>query len=230
MSIGVSFRKPGIYDALSATHRVVLKKDEKYFPAGGIISGAATRDPGNTDDTDKLRAGFLMGIISASSKWAASVLGVTSNAEADGSTSVETSAAAGDELVRRIGATGSFKLFGPANSGGIVRSQSVAYSAESAGTITVTALVNAFIAGSLICPTDGSEYMRSFIPDGYPMKVSDESGTSIDVDWPNIPMAGLIDSSVLLPAWPSDVSLRQWIMDNLRTFGPAFTFDHVAGL
>src|SRR3972149_7120596 len=100
----------------TATHRKVFFDGRwDYDLAGGkIINGTKSRDPGNTGNIDVLRAGLLMGRVTASGLYAASVLGVTTNAEAIGATTIEVSAAVATELVRRVGATGTFTLTGPA--------------------------------------------------------------------------------------------------------------------
>jgi hypothetical protein len=227
MAIAPVYNVPGVQSDRTAVQRRVMRQGAyEMFAGGGIINGATARDPGNTSDVDKLRAGVLMGLRTSDDQWSPSILGTTTNAEADASVAVETGEFVGDEVIRRIGATGDFKLTGPASAGGVVRTATVTYSAEAAGTLTVTALVDAFIAGSFIQPTDGSEYPRSFIPDGFPVKMTDVDGVSIDTEWPCIPIGGVVDASQLIN-WPSDVSLRQWIINWLNYNGARFHFDHI---
>lgn len=233
MAIENVYGLPGFRSPRTASHRVILAQgDYTYLAQGGVIDGTTSRDPGNTGDIDVLRAGLLMGILTSGGQWSPSILGVTSNAEAVGATTLETSAAVATELVRRVGATGTFKLTGPPTAGGVVVTETVTYSAvnTSTGAITATAIANAFVAGSFIQPTDGAETPVSFIPDGYGIKVTDQDGTSVDVEFPQIPVSGVLDSSMLLPAWPSDAALRQWIVNRLNDAAAGkFVFDHTYG-
>src|SRR5262245_53159828 len=101
MSTSFYWGPPGIAAARTASHRAVfLHRSETFLPQGRIIAGDASRDPGNTPDLGVLRAGLLMGKIStvinglgAVGKYAPSVIGVTSNAEAAASTLIEANAA-----------------------------------------------------------------------------------------------------------------------------------------
>jgi len=219
---------PGIVNGPFTAARVVFRQRSEMFLAGGkSIDGVASRDAGNTPIT-VLRPGLLMGKITATGLYAPSVIGVTTNAEAAGSTSIEAAAAVVTELIRRQGTTGTFKLTGPPAANGVVATETVTYSAASGTTITVTAIANAYVAGSMIQPTDGSETPRTFIPDwdGYGLKVVDGDGTSYaSIDFPKFPVAGIVYSAQLLP-WPADTSLRAWIVARLNdAFGAQLVFD-----
>lgn len=230
---------PGMRTAVEAAHRLVTRGgwNPDILPMGRIIAGACSRDPGNDTYVSRLRAGILMGKISSVVNslgtvgyYAPSILGVTTNAEAVGSTSIQAAAAVVTELVRRCGATGTFKLTGPGEAGGAVITETVTYSAGSTTNITVTAIVNNFIAGSFIQPTDGSDDPLTFIPNGWPIPVADPEGASVDVEFGVIPIDCVIDSAQLLPAWPSDASLKHWIVSRLsRQGGGRFTFNHLYG-
>lgn len=233
MSIEQVYGIPGVRAARTATHRSVLAQGEfTYLKQGVLISGANSRDPLNTGNVDVLLGGLLMGRITSGGLWAPSILGVTSNAEAAGSTAVEVSVATATELNRRVGASGTFKLAGPPSAAGVVTTETVTYSAINlaTGAITVTALVNAFIAGSFVQPTDGSEMPRSLIPDTFGYKVTDQDGVSVtNVPWDLVPIAGCIDASQIRN-WPSDTSLRAFITTRLNdAAGGQFVFDHIYG-
>ncbi len=91
---------------------------------------------------------------------------------------------------------------------------------------TTTGVDGRFVAGSFAGPTDGSETPRSFVPNGTGILVP----SSGDVYFDQIPITGDIDSSQLLPAWPTDTSLRQWVVDSLNAVGYGrFGFDHKLG-
>jgi hypothetical protein len=161
-------------------------------------------------------------------EFANSIYGVTTNAEAVGSTSIQAIAAVITELVRRRGSTGDFYLIGPGSAGGVIVKELVTYSAASSTNITVTAIANAFIAGSFICPTDGSEEPLAFIPDSAPLSMVDSDGTRTKKEWPDLPVGQIVDSSELLPAWPSDTSLQAWLVSRLNQAGGGkFIFDHL---
>jgi hypothetical protein len=216
---------PGIQSPRTASHRALfLQRSETFLAQGRTLSGQCSRDPGNTSDVDKLRAGLLLGKITTVVNslgtvgyFAPSVLGVTTNAEAIGATTIEAAAGVVTELLRRCGTTGTFILTGPPTANGVVQSETVTYSAASGTAITVTAIANAYVAGSFIQPTDGSQTPLTLIPDwDYPIKVTDPDGTSLSaVDFPKVPVSGIIDGDQLLPS-PTDTSLRTWIANRLN--------------
>lgn len=228
---------PGMRAARSAVSRMVTRggRMPEILPEGRIIAGACSRDPSNTVDVTRLRPGLLLGKISSVVNslgtvgyYAPSILGVTTNAEAVGSTSIEASAAVVTELVRRCGASGTFSLVGPGSSGGVIQTETVTYTAASGTTITVTAIANNFIAGSFICPTDGSQDPLTFVPNGWAMPVTDSDSSSIDVPFGELPIGCIVDGAQLLPVWPSDTSLQEWIRSRLsRASGGKFTFSEV---
>lgn len=219
---------PGVRAERTATFRRVFKQSGKMGLAlGKIIDGSKGRDPLNTGDVNVLRAGVLLGQITASDKYAPSIMGITTNAEAVGSTAVEAAAAVVTELVRRVGASGTFKLIGPSVANGPVAIETVTYSAASGTSITVTALVNAFVAGSFIAPTDGSEIPLTFVPDGYGIKVTDTDDANLDVQFPDFPIGGVLESAQIVN-WPSDTGLRAWLVAQLnQQAGGQFVFDHL---
>lgn len=226
---------PGMRAAKTVVQRMVTRggRIPDILPSGKVLSGACSRDPGN-DLVTRLRAGLLMGKIASVvnslgsvGHYAPSILGVTTNAEAAGSTSIQAAAAVVTELVRRCGASGTFKLTGPGSAGGTIVTETVTYSAASSVNITCTAIVNNFIAGSFIQPTDGSEDILTFLPSGAPMMATDFDGTSIAQEFAEVPIGCIIDSDQLLPAWPSDASLQEYIVSRLaRDGGGHFTFSH----
>lgn len=135
---------PGIGTTVTATPREILAGNSQfaqYIPGGRIVSGAAARDPGNINDIGVLRAGMLLGKITASGKYAPSVIGPTTAALGGAQTTLTTSAATAVEVARRLGTSGTLKLAGPAVAGGTTRTFTVTYSAvnTTTGAITVTA-------------------------------------------------------------------------------------------
>lgn len=340
MSIKPLLGRPRVGTEIQVTHRVVSRQGFWVFLANGVlVDGALTRDPGNSaDSVFTIRPGTLMGKVAASGRYANSVIGNASGALAGTGTTVTVSAAEAAELVRRVGATGTFKLTGPPSAAGVVRTLTATYSAvnTSNGQVTITALgvnqqedvrlnpastggnlqlnvaktdgtrvttaniawnatdttylaainsaldtatgvtggivataisatdpdlgftltysgtgyaglswpeaevavlptsstswftaprtaaVNgAFVSGSLVQPTDGSETPLTLIPDGHGFDVPADSSHT---EWPLVPIGAVIDDPQILP-WPADASLRAWIRSSLSTIpGGKFTF------
>lgn len=333
---------PGQYTGVSVTPRhVFLNGDFEWYRAGGIIiDGTASRDPSNSN-VNVLRPGLVMGKITSSGKMAPSIFGVLTNAEANGSTQLEASAAVMTEIARRIGSSGTVKVTGPPTANGTVRTITATYSAISSTNMTITAMsanevqtltfgaaatggtlrlrvpkadgtfvttgpitwdttdatylsnINTaldaatgvtggivatgaapdtaltftfsgtgyaglpqptemisvhtfptstttatvvrtttgvdgrFVAGSFLQPTDGSESPVSVIGDGSGINVfSSDGSTAVDQPWPKMPISALIESGQLLPAWPSDTSLRAWLVSQLNANGGNFLFSH----
>ncbi len=116
-----------------------------------LISGSKSRDTGSSP-VSLLRAGLILGKITAAGtelgKYAPSILGVVAAAIGGGQTSITVPAAVATELVRRVGATGTFNLTGAAASGGTARTKTATYSAvnTTTGAITITALATAAVS------------------------------------------------------------------------------------
>lgn len=215
---------------VTATPRHVFK-GMPTFLRGSIlqIDGATSADAGNTGDVRYLRAGKLMGKITSGGQYAPSIMGVTTGAVDGADTSISAAAATVTELVRRVGASGTFKLVGPAAAAGTVVVTTVTYSAASGTTITVTAPAVDAISGSFICPTDGSEFPVTILAglDGYPVRVVDADAASEDQEFPQVAIGGEVDSSQIID-WPSDTSLQSWIVSRLNgAEGGQFVFDHL---
>ena len=223
-------RQPGVGSAKTARYKVIFKGGilPDVLPGGRSIDATKSRDPSNSDDVAVLLSGLLLGKITSSGLYAPSILGVTTGAIAAGATSISVAAAVITELVRRIGSSGTFKLTGPPVASGAVVTETITYSAASGTTITCTATTNAFIAGAFVQPTDGSESPLTFVPDGYGIPVLDFDGSSLDsVQLGEVPIGGMIYSDRLVN-WPSDTSLRQWIVNRLNDVaGGQFVFDHI---
>ncbi len=210
---------------------IFLGNWEYFLPGGKIIDGANSRDSGNTGYLQVLRAGLLMGKASSGGKYRPSILGISQNAYTSGGTTITVTAAQAVEINRRIGASGNLTYIGPPSAAGTVAIiSSVAYSAinTSTGAITVTSLGVNLIAGGFVCATDGTHLPLTFIPPGSGVDVFDQSlVTGIDVPFERMPIGGTIQSDQLLPAWPSDTSLQQWLCDQLsKSSQGKFTFSH----
>lgn len=142
---------PKFGTASTARNRIVSADGRMgpYLPGGAIIDGTKTRNPFNTDlsSTDStpfrdLWPGLLMGRVTSTGKWANSCIGLSQAALTTTGTTLSLTAYAAVELVRRVGATGTFKLTGPPTAAGTVRTLTATYSAvnTSTGDVTITAL------------------------------------------------------------------------------------------
>jgi len=223
---------PGIGSDKTATPRTVaLGGRLSTLPGGIIIDGSESRDPLNTGDVDVLRAGILLGKRTANSLFAPSIIGVLSEAyDKDGSeaTQLTVSAATATEIVRRIGTSGTLKVTGPPTAAGTVAVQTATFTSvnTTTGVIVIVALAADAIAGSFIQPTDGSETIRTMVPDGFGVKVTDEDDSDIDVSIPSpgAVVGGLLDASQIVN-WPSDTSLVAYLKAALRAVGTGYVFD-----
>ena len=131
------------------------------------------------------------------------------------------------EIVRRIGAAGTFKLTGPPTAGGTVATQVVTYSAvnTSTGAITITALSADAVIGSAIQPADGSETIVTVLCDAWGKKVADQLNTSrVDVfDGQLLAAGGTINTAVIVN-YPADASLKAWVKQSIKQTCPGVNF------
>lgn len=217
--------RPRVGTERQVTHRVVSRQGMWDFLANGaIVDGAKTRDPGNSaDSTRTIRPGTLMGKVTASGRYANSVIGTITGAVSAAGTSVTVSLAQAAEIVRRIGTTGTLRFVGPPTAAGTVATFTETYSAvnTATGEVTVSALNADLIAGSLVCADDGSYLPVTIIPDGFGILIPEDS---TNVEWPQVPIAGVIDSANILPEI-TDTSLKAWVQQSLSTVSRGkFTF------
>ena len=215
------------------TERLALKRQISlgqppllYISKRVIIDGSKTRDPGNTGSIDSIRPGTLFGKITSSGYYAPSVLGVTQAAYTNGGLAITVTAAQAVEIARRIGTSGNLKYVGPPSAAGTVAvTGSIAFSAidTATGIITVSTLGANFIAGTLVCSTDGSHLPVFPLGEDGGIKVTDYSGASQNQDY-NPPVDGALQFGQLLPA-VTDTSLIAWIKLQLAT-ACRFTYDN----
>lgn len=232
---------PGVGTTRTATPRRVFRQYMTEFLTGThLIQGAQSRDPGNTGNIDVLRPGLLMGKITASTfgtvgMYAPSIIGVLQSAYTSGGTELTVTAAQATELARICGQAGTSEIvaIGPPSAAGTVAVTNVTHSAidTATGILTVSSLGANKIAGTYLAINDGRYSpvaMITEIGDPAGIKVTDVDGNSINDDTWKLPVKGIIDSSQLLPDWPSDTSLQAWIVSALETAGLGkWVFDHL---
>lgn len=228
---------PGFRAAVTSAYRRVSVDGAMLFAAlNRLIDGTKSRDPLNTGDVDRLQPGLVMGIVTASGKYAPSILGLTTGTTAQngtnytsGGTSIAVAPATAVEIARRVGTSGNLNFIGPPSAAGTVAVIQQAFSAvnTSTGVLTITSLGANLLNGSIVADTDGSHLPVTIVPDGYPLLVTDETATSIDNYFARLPIGGFLDTAKILN-YPSDSSLKTWLRTNLSTVsGGKFTFSDV---
>lgn len=225
--------KPGVLPAYSASPREVFLANRQFAQFVALpltIDGALSGNPLNAPQDWVLFAGTLMGRVSATGKYAPSIIGVTTAAYSSaggGNTTITTDVNTAKEIVRRIGATGTFKLTGPPAAGGVVASQTVTFSAvnTTTGNITITAIAADAIIGSFIQPGDGSGTIVTLLCDAWGKKVADQLGGSrVDVLEAQFLAGGGTINTASIVNYPSDASLKTWIKTALKATCPGVNF------
>jgi hypothetical protein len=201
---------------------------------GRVIAGSVSRDPTNTAYVDTLQPGLVMGIVTATGKYAPSILGLTTVAYADNDLTLTVAPATAVEIARRIGATsGTVNIVGAPTVGGTVVSVAVNYTGinTTTGVLTVPDLNAAFVVGSFIVPNDGSQTPLAFIDDGSGIKVTDFLGNNLDVEQPAMLVGGQIDTSQIINLPPSaNTTQLAWLKGQLNSVnGSGFYFDDTYG-
>ena len=214
-------RLPGVGTEVSATpRRILLGGEPVYLPGGKIIDGSLSRDPLNTGDVDVLRAGLLMGKITTGGLYAPAILGKTTVAYVDNDVALTVGLPTAIEIVRRIGATGTFTVVGPATSAAVVSAATCTYSAVdvATGILTCADMNDDFIVGSLCLPNDGSQVPRAILAEEYGLKVTDENGVDIDIPFAKLLINGIVDTTMILnmPA-AAETYLRAYILTSATT-------------
>jgi len=231
---------PGIGTTVTATARKVWLTDQGAFrlPGNYVIDGTNARDPDNTGETDVLRAGLVLAKDANDGNYRTAILGATTEAYADGETTLTVSTQCATELLRLYGATGTdeFVLVGFDN--GYQDQADYAYVSHSAintdtGAITVSDLNVDFAAGSLIVPAevweqstvDGTFHLNSavMLRDDFGIKMTDKDNNDQDAPLA-ITVSGMIDSSQIIN-YPSSSNLQGWLKAELRRNSLGFVFD-----
>jgi hypothetical protein len=151
--IYTSAGQAGVRAAKTSAYRMICSDSSLATkPGGGTINGTKSRDPNNTGSVNVLRPGLIMAKNATTGLYAPWAIGSTASAYAGGGTTITIAAAEAVELVRRVGASGTFVLTGPSTAysaalpttANAVRQVTVTYSSvnTSTGAITVTALTN----------------------------------------------------------------------------------------
>lgn len=228
--------KPGVVGNYDSQPREVFysgRQFAQFWAPPVTVDGTNSSNPLNAPYTWLLWAGTLMGRVTATAKYANSVLGLTGAAAASGATSITTDVNTAAEIVRRIGASGTFKLTGPPTAGGTVATQIVTYSAvnTTTGVITCSALSAAAVTASFIQPTDGSEGIITMLCEVDGLQIVDQTHTNrVDVFCGTLLAGGGTINTGMIVNYPSDPSLKTFVKSSLRTLCPGVTFlDDITG-
>jgi hypothetical protein len=228
--------KPGVLLNLTATPREVFysgRERAQFVAAPVTVDGTLTSCAFNAPYIFQILGGTLMGRVTSTKKYANSVLGQTTGATASAATTIQTDVNTAAEIVRRIGASGTFKLTGPPTAGGTVAVQVITYSAvnTSTGVITCTATSAAAVTASLIQPTDGSETILTMVTDLYGIKVTDQTNVNrVDVYDPRLLLGGGTINSQTIVNYPADSSLQAYVKSSIKAFAGGVTFsDDITG-
>ena len=228
--------KPGVVGNFTSQPREVFysgREFAQFWAPPVTIDGTNSANPLNAPYVWLLWAGMLMGRVTASGKYANSVLGLTSAATASGATSITTDVNTAAEIVRRIGASGTFNLTGPPAASGIVATQLITYSAvnTTTGVITCTATSAAAVTASLIQPTDGSQAIITLLCETDGLQIVDQTYTNrVDVFCGRLLAGGGTINTGMIVNYPADPSLKAWVKSALRTYCPGITFlDDITG-
>lgn len=178
---------PGQYAGASITPRNIFVSaplsPDTQAPSWRFINGSLSRDPGD-NPTSMLRAGLLIGKITATGLYRPSVYGLNSVTAPASTTSITVNAAVATELARQIVVAGgpvNISVTGPATTGASVATDVVACSAASGTTLTVGATTHTFVIGSAILTDDGSQVPLFVFADSvFGKDVTDINGNSIN--------------------------------------------------
>lgn len=174
-----------------------------YFHKPVVVDGTKSRDTRNSSHLYTILPGMPFGKISASGKWAPSIIGVTRADYTDDGLLIPTSGACATEVARRIGASGSVKIVGSTDgSADCSAAVTVAYSSVvtspegSAGLVVLSTAYNANMkAGGFILPADGSETIWGVL-NGDALCVQ-KDGVDSDVALTNLIIGGYIRTARL---------------------------------
>jgi hypothetical protein len=225
--------KPGVLPSFLAEPRELFlanRQFAQFVATPATIDGTLSSNPQNAPFTWLLFAGTAMGRVTATGKYANSILGSTTAAyshSGGSNTTITTDVNTAAELVRRIGNGGSFKLTAPPTAGGTVATQMVTYSGvnTNTGVITITALSADAISGGFIQPIDGSEAIVTLLCDAWGQKVVDQlNATRVDVFESQLLAAGGTINVASIVNYPTDSSLKAWIKASVRAACPGVNF------
>lgn len=219
---------PGLGSQITTGSQTFLRSMDRYseLVGGAVLDGTKSGDAFNGTDAHVISNGTILGKVTATGKYAPTIIALTSAAAASSATTVTVSAAAAAEIVRRKGASGTLSLVAPPTAGGTVAVLTLAYSAvnTSTGAITCTALSAAAAAGSAIVDTDGTQTPIGFLNDDFGQRMTDYAGTRGDQPVSRVVISGDINVPGVLALASADASVIAYYRTLLASNGRTFTF------
>ena len=206
MSIDPQIGLPGVgADTPQNFPNKILFQDAGSAKLAGTntLKGASCADPNNTSGYDGfLRSGLPIGPLTAGGLGVSIIGQMTASSEAS-ATEIVISPAQAVELVRRVGATGTFNLTGAPTAAGVVATEQVTYTAvdTSTGAVTCSAITAAFHVDSWVMPEDGSEAMDYVLYTQDGIRVVDEKWERMDTE-ASLLATGIVDADKLI-FWPT---------------------------
>lgn len=79
------------------------------------------------------------------------------------------------------------------------------------------------IAGSFVCANDGSATPLCLIDEQFGLKVTDDDGDEMDIQFPRLLIGGCLNTAMIIN-YPTDTSLIAWLKSTLNAAGQSFTF------
>lgn len=224
----------------SGHNRTFKTTDGKlHLPGGIIFSGGHSRDAGNSNSVQVIRAGSILAPQSASPyRWEKAIIGVLAADHTADDADFTVTEKVGDELERRLNAGYTdIHFVGPPSSNGTVNVEASdtvsSVAAVSNGNRVVTmdgAVTTNYAKGSLIIPAtidvDASNDTANFmaiLDDGYGFKVTDDEGDSLTtLEIGDVAISGFLDTSELSARWghvAAEISLLTWVKAQLNSYG-----------
>ena len=230
---------PRLMSGDTVAFRSVLRSEEGkvFLPGTRIIHGSGSRDLGNSGDTNVLRSGILMGMDTTSKKFEPSFVAFLTAAASSGDLSLNIGTTAAVEVARRIGASGDIKIVGPSGTvahGDMTYVSTGHYTSISGNLIVLSAdgALRDFVVGSLIADSNGVHTPKAILPDGTGILVTSGDSTSIDVQFPQVLVGGVLDESQLIThqGFSSEfgygnTQIKNFLKAELRTHGIGLMFD-----
>lgn len=232
---------PGIGASLQATPFPPFLDNDRgsEFLDGGRFISSLSRDWNNPLLNTLLTPGLIMGKITSAvgnvpstdvGNYAPMILGITTANTASSGTSVTVSAAQALAIIARVGTSGTntISIVGPPSAGGTVAQQTLTFSAinTSTGVITVSATSAAYVLGSIIVATDGSQLPKGLLGGvEYGTPVVSPQGAAITAQMPRLHVAGQIKSANVPGLLSGDASTVTYIKGLLNASGRHFIFN-----
>lgn len=222
--------KPGVVGNYYSQEREVFysgREFAQFYAPPLTVDGTASSNPLNAPYVWLLWAGMPLGKITATQKFANSILGLTTVAYTSGGTSLTTDVNTAAEIVRRLGTSGTLTLTGGTTAGATPVVYTVTYSTVNltTGVVTVTNIGANVISGALIGPVDGSQNITTLLCENYGLQVVDQTHTTrVDVFCGRLLAGGGTINTGVIVNYPSDTGLQTYVKAGISSGTSGVTF------